>query len=61
MATFCPYCKEEIEEAIHREWHGHYWTHKDDFQCPICGKEIEIDVEQEPFFLAHRKDGRTSQ
>lgn len=56
MATFCPYCDEEIEEAIYQAWHGDYWTVKDDFECPKCGKEMEIDVEIEPIFLAHRKD-----
>ena len=56
MATFCPYCKEEIESAIYHEWYGYYWTHKDDFLCPMCGKWIEIEVAQEPIFLAHKKD-----
>ena len=54
MATFCPYCKEEIESAIYHEWAGDSW--EDKIKCPMCGKEVEIDVAQEPIFLAHRKE-----
>lgn len=50
MATFCPYCNEEIEVAIYHAWVGDYWTHNDKFVCPMCWKEIKIDVEQEPVF-----------
>ena len=59
MATFCPYCKEEIESAIYHEWAGDSW--EDKIKCPMCGKEVEIDVAQEPIFLAHKKDRRISQ
>jgi len=58
MATFCPYCDEEIEMAIHQEWVGDYWTYNDEFECPMCGKEIEIDVKQEPVFVTHKKDNK---
>ena len=55
MSTLCPYCGEDIEMAIHHAWVGDYWTFNDEFQCPMCGKEISIDVESEPVFLAHKK------
>jgi len=55
MATFCPYCDEEIENDIHKDWVGDYWTVSDDFECPKCEKELEIDVEQEPVFIARKK------
>jgi transcription initiation factor IIE alpha subunit len=58
MATFCPYCDEEIEDAINKDWVGDYWTFSDDFECPKCGKDLEIDVEQEPVFIARKKAGK---
>ena len=55
MATFCPYCDEEIENEIYKDWVGDYWTFNDDFECPKCGKDLEIDVDQEPVFYPHKK------
>jgi len=54
MATFCPYCNEEIETAIYNRWVGDYWTHSDSFECPICKKELEIEVVSEPVFIARK-------
>lgn len=54
MAEFCPYCDEEIEDSIHREWVGDYLMNFE-FVCPECGKTMEIDVEMEPVFLSHKK------
>ena len=51
MATFCPYCDEEIEAAINKEWGGDYWTFKEDFECPKCHKKMTIDVEAIPNFI----------
>ena len=52
MATFCPPCDEEIEDALHQEWDysGHF-----DFECPKCKKEMEVTVEMEPCFSAYKK------
>jgi predicted RNA-binding Zn-ribbon protein involved in translation (DUF1610 family) len=71
MVTVCPYCNEEIEwAAIHREWakNNVMWANMQrewagssvmcfDFECPECGKMMEIDVERDPVFLAHKKSG----
>ena len=54
MATFCPYCDEEIKDTVQREWVGDSVTNFD-FECPECGKTMEIDVEMEPVFLTHKK------
>lgn len=59
MAEFCPYCDEEIEAAIHQEWVGDYLTNFD-FECPNCKKTMEIDVEAEPVFFAHKKPYTTA-
>jgi len=56
MSTYCPYCDKDIEEEIMREWQGDYWDYTDDFECPKCGKELEIDVESEPVFHAHKRE-----
>ena len=60
MTTFCPYCNAEIEEGIHCAWAGDYWDHCDDFECPKCKKILEIDVEAEPVFYAHKIDNKSS-
>ena len=54
MATFCPYCDEEIEGAIHDDWVGDYPTYFD-FECPRCKKELEVEVEAIPYFTCHKK------
>ena len=61
MATFCPYCDEEIEAAIHNDWVGDYYTFNDDFECPMCGENLEIEVEQEPVFYAHKVTPKQAQ
>ena len=55
MATFCPYCDKEIEDTIQREWAGDY-VKSFEFECPECGKTMDIDIEMEPVFLSHRKN-----
>jgi predicted RNA-binding Zn-ribbon protein involved in translation (DUF1610 family) len=56
MATFCPYCDEEIEAQIRNNWAGDYWTTKEDFECPKCGKEMRIEVEMVPDFTTIKTD-----
>ena len=55
MATFCPHCNEEIEDSIYQDWSGDYSEHWD-FRCPNCGNTMEIDVEQIPLFIPHKKE-----
>ena len=55
MTTFCPYCDEEIEDAIHNEWIGDY-IEDFDFKCPKCGETLEINVEQQPYFHANKPE-----
>ena len=53
MATFCPYCDSEIETEVYEDWIGDYIT-PFDFECPNCGKEMEIEVEMEPTFYTKK-------
>jgi hypothetical protein len=55
MATFCPYCDEEIENIIYGFWVGDYPTFFD-FECPKCKKEFEVDVEATPIFRCYKKE-----
>ena len=55
MTTFCPYCDEEIEDAIYKIWNGNY-DMEFDFECPKCKKEIGIDVDMEPCFREYKKE-----
>lgn len=54
MATFCPYCDEEIEDQIYQQWVGDY-LNIFDFKCPKCNKELEIDVTAVPEFHVEKK------
>jgi endogenous inhibitor of DNA gyrase (YacG/DUF329 family) len=54
MEGTCPYCKKDIDSEIYDAWSGDYWTHTDDFECPECGKQIDIDVEQSPIFVCKK-------
>lgn len=54
MATFCPYCDTEIETQIYQAWAYDYPTDFD-FECPKCGKEIEIEVAAIPEFHVLKK------
>ena len=56
MATFCPYCDEEIEDVIMDAWSGDYWTEVKDFECPKCGEEMRIEVEMVPDFTTIKTD-----
>ena len=60
MAAFCPYCDQEIEDDIHKDWVGDYWEYADDFKCPNCQKILEIDVEMEPVFVVHKSKRNNS-
>lgn len=51
----CPWCDQEIEDEIHQAWVDDYPVNFD-LECPECGEKIEIDVEAEPIFYAHKKD-----
>lgn len=56
MIGQCPYCDEDIDNEIYRDWAGDYPTIFD-FECPNCGKEMEVEVEMEPYFVCHEKKG----
>jgi len=56
MATFCPYCDEEIESEIYDAWTGDYWESYNDFDCPWCGKFIKIVVEMIPDFSTSKNN-----
>ena len=51
MATFCPYCDEEIEDEIYKFWTGRYWTEAS-FQCQKCHKKMNIEVKRAVRFIA---------
>lgn len=57
MAVFCPYCDEEIGEAVHHTWAGDFlnWF---EMKCPKCKQMLEIDVESEPVFTPHKQPGK---
>jgi acetone carboxylase gamma subunit len=58
MATFCPHCSNDIEIAINSLWVGNYWEFFDDYECPMCGKLMEIEVEPVPVFITHKSKNR---
>lgn len=49
---FCIYCDEDIGWEVYQEWADSNFI--DNFICPKCGGEMEIDVEMEPTFHAHK-------
>lgn len=55
MATFCPYCIEEINDAIYRFWVGCEWKNADDFKCPYCQKKMRVKVELVLDFIVGKK------
>jgi len=50
----CPYCEEDISEHVFKSWARDYWTMADDFECPHCHRELEIEVEMCPEFIIRK-------
>lgn len=55
MEVFCPYCDEEIGDAIYTKWNGDY-TESFVLNCPKCGKELDIGVQHCPDFSVDKKE-----
>jgi peptide subunit release factor 1 (eRF1) len=58
MSVLCPYCDKEIEEAVCDFWLKNFVNYINNFNCPECGNDVEIDVEIEPTFTPYRKKNK---
>jgi len=51
MSSLCPWCNEDINNAIYKEW----WEGRDcavdyETECPSCGQPIQVDITAVPEF-----------
>ncbi len=52
MATFCPYCDEEIERQIYQTWE---YEEEIEFECPCCHQMMNIMTEMVPVFYTEKR------
>ena len=53
----CPECNAEIEDLVEKAWvtEAEFDT-LFDTKCPVCGKTIEVEVQQVPIFIIRKSE-----